>query len=140
MPAPGATGVIHDNHVIEALASNRSDDTFHRGVLLWGTRCGTDRVDVHMRDRVRDSRKGAVAVMQQISRRQVVRKGISKLLGGSRRGRITGHGDMHDTSPIVGQHDEHEQQAERDGGHDNEVGSQDLAGVIREEGTPRLRW
>jgi hypothetical protein len=82
---------------------------------------------------------GAVAIVY----RPVVRKGVPQLLGGPRRRREIGHGDTHDPSPIVGQHDEQEQQAEchgRHDEHDEEVRDDDLAGVIREERPPRLGW
>ncbi len=72
--------------------------------------------------------------------RLVVREGVPQLLGGPRRGRMLGHRDVHDPSPIVGEDDEHEEQSEGDGRHDEEVGRHDLVGVIREERAPRLRW
>jgi hypothetical protein len=50
-------------------------------------------------------------------------------------------GDVHvdDASPVMSEDDQHEQQAERDRRHDEEVGGHDLAGMIREECPPRLR-
>jgi hypothetical protein len=39
---------------------------------------------------------------------------------GPRRRRMDGHGDVHDPSSIVGQYDEHEEQAERHRRHDEE--------------------
>ena len=50
-------------------------------------------------------------------------------------------GDRHvdDSSTVVREDHEHEEQPERDRRHDEEVGGHDLARVIGEEGPPRLR-
>ena len=49
-------------------------------------------------------------------------------------------GDRHvdDPSTVVREDDEHEEQPERDGRHDEEVGGHDLARVVRQERSPRL--
>lgn len=43
-----------------------------------------------------------------VSRRFVVREGVRKFAGGPRRGRMVGHGNLHDSPLIKGKNDEHE--------------------------------
>jgi hypothetical protein len=43
-----------------------------------------------------------------------------------------------DAAPIVGEQHQHEHEAERHGRHHEEISSDDLADVIRQEGAPRL--
>jgi len=46
---------------------------------------------------------------------------------------------VHDSSTVVREDDEDEEQPERDGRHDEEVGGHDLAGVIGQKRAPALR-
>ena len=52
---------------------------------------------------------------------------------------MLGDGHVDDPSTLVREDDEHEEHPERDGWHDEEVDGHDLARVIREERSPRLR-
>jgi len=51
---------------------------------------------------------------------------------------MLGDRHMHDPSAFVREDDEHEQQPERDRRHDEEIGSHDLARVIRQKRAPGL--
>ena len=68
----------------------------------------------------------------------VLGEGVPKLLGGPRCGWMIGHRHVHDPSPVVSQQDEHEEQPERDGWDNEEVGRRDRVGVVREERAPGL--
>ena len=85
----------------------------------------TSREDAH-RDRAADTG------------RLVLRKGVAQLLRRPGRGRMLGDCHVDDPSTVVREDDEHEEQPERDGRDDEEVGGHDLARVVREERPPRL--
>ena len=71
-------------------------------------------------------------------RRLVLRKGVAELLGRPGRRRMVGHGDVNDSSPLVREDDEHEQQLVGDCWHDEEIGSHDLADMVGQKSSPRL--
>ena len=79
---------------------------------------------------VRDVRKDRIAIVDQIPGRFVLRKGVSQLL--CRPGRSWMPRDCHvdNSSPVVRQDDEDEEQPKCDCRDDEEVGSHDLAHVI----------
>src|ERR1700680_483712 len=80
-----------------------------------------------------------VAIVDQISRRFVPWKRLAQLLGGPGRRRLRGDRDVPDASPIVGEEYQDEQEAVRRGRDDEEIGRDDLADVVPEEGAPGLR-
>ena len=85
--------------------------------------------------------KDRIAIVEEIPRRLVLRKDIPKLLRRPRRCWTLGDRHVGDSSTVMRDDHEHEQQSERDRRHDEEVGGHDLARVIGEEGPPRLgRW
>ena len=63
---------------------------------------------------------------------------VERLLRDPAGRRMVGDGHMNDAAPVMRENDEYEQQTERGGRHDEEVGGHDLAHVIREERPPRL--
>jgi hypothetical protein len=126
---------VHHDHVIEALASNRPDDAFHVGVLPRRSRCCSYFLDVHSFE---DVRKDRIAIVQEISGRLVLRKGISQLLCRPGRGRMRGDRHVDNSAAVVRQNDQCEQEAVRDGGYDEQVGGHDLARVIGEKRPPGL--
>jgi hypothetical protein len=75
---------LHHDHMVEALATDGADDAFHVGILPWRSWCRANALDVEGCDRGRHIREHSVAVMQQIRRRGVLRKGVASLLGGPR--------------------------------------------------------
>ena len=79
------SGFIHDDHVIETLASDGADDPLRVRVLPRGTRGGADRLDAHATRRGRERGKRVVAIVNEVARGRVFRKGLAELLGGPER-------------------------------------------------------
>ena len=71
--------VQHD-HMIEALAPDRADDSLHVGVLPRRSRRRSYLMDVHPFEGGRDMRKNRIAIVQEIVGCLVLRKGVSQLL------------------------------------------------------------
>jgi hypothetical protein len=73
---------------------------------------------VHRGDGGGDLRKDRIAIVKQVSRRVILRKGIAKLLRRPRRCWMLGDRHVDEPSPVVREHDEHEKQSERGRWHD----------------------
>jgi hypothetical protein len=98
-------------------------------------------MDPHPGRRWSDLSERMITIADEISRDFVPRKRLAELLGRPGRRGMGGDRDVHDASALMRQNDEHEQQAIRDGGNDEEVGCHDLLDMIREKYPPRLgRW
>src|SRR4051812_2475588 len=75
--------LMEDDHVIQALAANRADDSFHIGALPGRTRCGQHLLDshrLHLLDEV--MAEDPVAISQQVTRSAVPRKRFPELMSG----------------------------------------------------------
>jgi hypothetical protein len=129
---------IHDDHVIETLASDGADDPLRIPVLPRGARSGAEFLDAHTTRRGGERDKRVVAVVNEIARGRVLRKGLAELLRGPERGRMCGHREVDNATTLMGQDDQHEQQSIRDGGHDEEIGGYHLIHMIGEECPPGL--
>ena len=78
--------LVDDDHVVQALSTDRSDDAFDVGILPRRTRCRaegreTDRVDDAVERRI----EGRVAVVQEISRSRVFGRRSREAAGGPTR-------------------------------------------------------
>jgi len=134
------SGLVRDDNVIQALAPDRADDALDVGVLPRRARRRADALDVHARDGGGDRGERAIPIMQEIAGRLVLREGVPKLLGGPGRRGMLGDRHMHDAATVVSQEDEHEQEPKGHGRYDKQ-GGHNLAGMVGEEGAPRLgRW
>jgi hypothetical protein len=74
-------GDTEDDHVIEALTSDRVNDALDVDVLPRRSRSREDLVDLHRADGGHDVRERGIAVVQQVARRLVLGKGVAELLG-----------------------------------------------------------
>ena len=83
----------------------------------------------------------AVAVTDQIAGDRVSRKRSNELSAGPFSRWMFGDVEVNDTAPVVGEHEEHEQNAEPDRGHREEVdGDQALEVIVEERPPTRARW
>ena len=78
--------LVDDNHMVEALATDRTDHAFDVGILPRRTWCRaegreTERVDGAVERRI----EGRVAVVEEISRGRVVRRRSREAAGGPTR-------------------------------------------------------
>ena len=90
----GQSGLIHDDHMIETLASDRADDPLRVRVLPRGTRRGGELPDAHASRCGRERGKRVVAIMDKVARGCVLRKGLAELLGGPDSGRLRSDRDV----------------------------------------------
>jgi hypothetical protein len=132
---------VQHHDVVEALAAERADETFHVGILPRRSRRRHDFADSHAVHSTRElDAVDPVAVAREISRGSVPGEGFHKLLSGPLGG--GGVSDVHvdDASAVVRQNDEDEQDLEHHRRHDEEVDGDEASQVVVEKGPPRLRW
>ncbi len=96
----------HD-HMIEALAPNRTDHALDVGSLPRGTRGGQHFADAHVSHLLSEViTKNSVAVVEQVARELVKGKGFPQLLSCPLGGRMGGHIEVKNTAPVMGQYKE----------------------------------
>src|SRR3984893_472597 len=97
----------HD-HVIETLAPNGTNHPLHIGSLPRSARRGQNFVDAHVPhlspEFIAEDR---VTVTQQVARELVKGKGFPQLLSRPLGGRVSGHIEMKNPTPVMGQYQKH---------------------------------
>ena len=118
----------HD-HMIEALAPNGTNHPLYIGSLPRRARCGQHFVDAHVSHLFSEViAEDRIAVAQQVTRELVKGKGLPQLLSRPLRGRVGGHIEVQNATPVMGQYQKHVKDLETDGGHREEVDGDQLRG------------
>ena len=104
--------LVENEHVIQALAADRADESLHERVLPRALRRGENLLDPHALYAVpKLLTVDAVAVTQEIGGRGVVREGVHDLLGGPAGGGVLSHVEMDGPAAMVSEHDANEEDA-----------------------------
>ena len=132
--------VEHDD-VIEAFPSNRPDDALREWILpgrAWGDE---DLANPHaFHPPCEHVAVDGVPIAEQVLGRCLFREALDKLLDGPGGGWVVGDVDMHEFSPVVPKDQEPEEQAEGEGGNDEEVEGDNVTEMRLKEGAPRRGW
>jgi hypothetical protein len=132
--------VDHDD-VVEAFASNRTDDALGERILPGRPRGDEDLVHPQASHPPYEHvAVDGVPIAEQVLGRGVFREAFDQSLGGPGGGGVVGDVDLDEFSPGVSKDQESEEQLEGEGGDDEEVGSDNLADVCLQEGPPRRGW
>jgi len=111
--------LAEDDDVVEAVASERADDTFDVRGLPGAPRCDLHLPDAHASDTVvKGLPVDSVAIAEQVPRRGVPRECLGDLLSCPLCCRVLGHVEVHDPPSVMGEHDEDEHDPDRDRRHD----------------------
>ena len=130
---------VPDDDVVEALAADGADDPFDERVLPRRVRGREDFLDPQASYRATERLAvDAVPVADEETRSVGPRPRLAELLGGPDGRRVGGDVDVHDPSPIMGQGDEHEEDAEGRGRDGEEIDRCELCHVVDEKGVPGL--
>ena len=101
-----------DDDVIETLAPDGADEALHEGVLPGAVRRRPDFTDAHALEALPEHVPvDRIAVAEEVGRSGVVREGIHDLPGRPGRRGMLGNIEVEDAPPVVGEHDEDEQDA-----------------------------
>src|SRR5260370_19687984 len=104
------TGLVENDHVVDALAPNRTDHSFDVGPLPRRTRRREHFFDAQMPDLLGEiGSEDAIPIAQQISRHLLKREGLLQLLSGPLGSRMRGDIEMHDPPAVVSQYQEYVQ-------------------------------
>ena len=124
--------------MIETLAPQRTDQALHERILPGAARRNQNIFSGKTLQQATEvGSVAAVAIPQEVCGRGVVGKGFPDLLSGPGGGRMVGHIQMDDTTTVVGQDDEDEQDAEGRRWDREEVDRGTLREVRSQEGAPR---
>ncbi len=127
----------HD--MVEAFASDRTDQSFRIGVLAGRPRGGGMVADAHRLEAA--SKHGAIdtiAIADEIIGRIVPGEGLGDLPGDPFGRGIGGHGDPHQQAPGQTDDDQAVEHTEAYGRNHEQVDTGDAVGVIAQEGLPAL--
>ncbi len=134
--------LVEDHHVVEAFTPDGTDDAFDIRILPWGAWRNENLLDAEGVGTASEvSAVDSVAVTDQVSRCRVPRERFGELSAGPFSRGMLGDVEVNDAPPVMGQHEEHEQDAECNGGHGEEVDGDEIFQMIIEERPPtRARW
>src|SRR4029450_4889489 len=133
--------LVEHNDVIEAFPSNRPDEALGEWILPGRSRGDEDLAHsqaFHAPDE--QIAVDRVPVAEQVPGRGLFREAFDQLVGSPGGGGVVGGVDMDEFSTVVSKDQESEEQLEGEGGHDEEVDSDNLADVCLQERSPRRGW
>ena len=136
---PQQMSLIEDDHVIQALATNRADQPLDVRILPRRAVRDDDFFDAQVFDALTEIQAvDSVVIPNHETRCLVERKRFDDLLGRPTRSRVRRHIEVHHATPVMPQHDEAVKQAETDRGDDEKVDRDDVGYVVGEERAPGL--
>lgn len=136
---PAQVLLVHNDHVVQTLPSQRPDETLGDRVSL---RCLHRRQDGLDADPGRARDEGGtvatVTVPEEVMRLLTPRRRRDQLALDPLGGRMRGDVQMDDTAPVMRNEEEDVQGVEGNRRHGEKVGGPDVRCMIAEEGAPRL--
>src|SRR5437870_3974062 len=132
--------VVEHDHVIEALTTYASNHPLGVRILPRASWSRPHFPNAHSLNSVLEVLPiDSISITNQITWGLILRKGFDDLLCRPRRRRMLGHIKVKDSAAFVRQNNEHKQHAQSGRRHGEEVDRHEVAYVIVEEGSPRLR-
>ena len=129
--------LIKDDHMVEALASDRSNHPLDVRVLPGRPSCGLDLLDAKRRYPTCEIESvDPVSISDEISRSCFPWKSLGDLLAGPRRSRVRGDIEVDDLPSFVVQDEEDVQNSEGGSRHGEEIDRDDVRGMIGQKGSP----
>ena len=132
---------IQHDHVVEQIAAAGANPTFGHTVLPGTAEAGSFRLDAKALHGADDFFvEIRTAIKDQIARRRVVGKCLAQLLGHPCAGRMSGHIEVKDAPPVVGDDKEAIENTEGERWLSEEVHRCDDFTVVLQERRPSLCW
>src|SRR5437763_1683488 len=137
---PAQPGLMENNDVIQAFATDGAHQSFRKGILPRRSRRSQDFPNAHRFRRLTELLTvHAVAVAQQVTRGVVPGESLQKLTGCPFCCGVSGHREMNRTSAVLIENHKDEQELELNRWDNEEICRNQVLGVILEKGSPRLR-
>jgi hypothetical protein len=131
--------LAEDEHVIQALAPDRTDELLREGVLPRAGGRGQDFPDTHTLHALPErGTVDVIAIAKEVGWPGVLREGVHDLLGGPAGRGVLGHVEVDDAPAMVSEHDEDEEYSQARGGDREEIEGDQVRDVIDEERAPGL--
>src|SRR5712675_1107273 len=138
---PTQMHLAQDNHMIDALAPDRSDQPFGKAILPRRGWRGRLVQDAHGAQSAYDDRTiDAIAVADQVARSFFPRECFGDLARNPFRGRMCCDADPDQLSAIQPHYDVGVEQVEAIGRDNEQVHGGDILSMITQEGAPSLAW
>src|SRR2546425_219798 len=129
---------VEHEEVIETFAPDRPDHTLHKGILPGGSWGYEDLANPQAFGASGEHLAvDRIAIPEEILRGRRILERLDDLLGGPGGGGVIGDIDVDECPAVVAEHDEREEQAEGEGGDDDEVDRDDVLEMGVKEGPPR---
>ena len=123
---------MEHEHVVQALAPNRTNDALDVGPLPGGSWGAPHFADTHVSHLVSEGMaEDRIAVAQQVARKLVKGEGFAQLLSGPLRGGVGGHIAVDNAAPVMGQHQKHIENLETKGRYGEETDRPTTGGPCR---------
>ena len=134
-------GCVERDDMVEALATDRSDNSLDVRRMPWRAVRSQYLLDAHVLDPCLEERSvDGVPISKQEPRNLVERKRLDDLLSGPTRSWMSRDVEVDDDPALVTQHDKGEEYAKCSGRNGEEVNRDDVPNVVVQESPPRLRW
>ena len=131
--------VVENDYVIEAFAADASDDSLRIRILPRASWSRPRFPNTHSLNSVLEVFPiDSISITNQIARCLIIRKRFDDLLCRPSRLRMFGHIKVNDSASFMRQHNEYKKHAQSSSRYREEVDRHEIAGVIIEEGSPRL--
>ena len=133
-------GLVENNHVIQALATNRANDPFDIRPLPGRARSGQDLFDSHGLDLIHKFlSKDSIAIAQEIAGCRVPGERFPELVSGPLRGWMCRDSKMQNAPAVVCQHQKHVEDLKADRRHGEKVDRNQALYMVFQKGPPGLR-
>ena len=130
--------LVPDEEVVEALAADRADEPFHEGILPGCAGGDPNLSNAHARDSLGEPLVvNRISIAQEIPRRRVVRERLDELPSGPESRRMVRDVEVEEFAAVMPEGDEDEEQAEGEGGDNEEVDGDEVSGMSGKKGPPR---
>ena len=130
---------VEDDHVVQALSPDGTDQALRERILPGALRRGLDLFDAHCLHAVpTDLAIDSIPIVQQESRRRLPRKRLANLLSRPFRCGMRRNVEMKCAAAVVGQYDEDKQDSKCQSRHDEKVHGDDLPEMVVEGCAPGL--
>jgi hypothetical protein len=128
-----------DDHVVQTLAPDGSDQSLHIRILPRAGRTGDHLTDAHAGDSAPECvAVNGVAIAEHPSRCPILRKGVNYLLPRPHRRGMFRDVEVNDSPALVAEQDQYEEHTAGEGRHGEEVHRHKRGDMIGQKGPPRL--
>src|SRR5262249_48945707 len=135
---PSQVALAEHDDVVEALAADGADEPFREGILPRRPGGDEDLANAHARDALGEPLVvDCISIAKEILRGGLFRERLNELPSGPDCRGMIRNVEVEELATVMSQDDEDEEQAEGEGGDNEEVNGDDVSGMRGKKGPPR---